>query len=334
MKSVGHALACRRWNWGRIVRHAIACPTIALVIAGCGHQQKPAAELPTVKVQTIEAQPTRTPDIFEVAGTVRPKLWAEVSSKVMAAVLEVPVRAGDAVGAGQLLARLDDRDLRAEFDRAKADFDRYKTLLEKQAVTPAEFDAVRSRYRVAETALSYAQITAPFDGVVVRKLCDVGDLAAPGKPLFVVEAPFDYRLEANVPERFPVAVGAKLHVVIDATGEKCVGEVGEVVPAADPASRSFLVKINLQCRQALKTGMFGRAQFVSGERFAMFVPKGAVHERGQLTYVFVVGDGRAQMRLVKTGKSYLDAVEILSGLQTGERVIVAGEVSDGQPVTQ
>jgi RND family efflux transporter MFP subunit len=307
---------------------------LLLLATACGRHETVPEKLPAVRVETVEAQLTRTPDVFEVAGTVRPKLWAEVSSKVMAGILEIPVKAGDAVGAGQLLAKLDDRELRAEFDRAKADFDRYKTLLEKQAVTRAEFDAVQSRYRVAEAALSYAQIVAPFDGVVARKLAEVGDMAAPGRPLFVVEAPFEYRLEANVPERFPVALGAKLHVVIDATGEKCVGEVGEVVPAADPASRSYLVKVNLQCRQPLKSGMFGRAQFLRGERFGIFVPKSAVRERGQLTYVFVAEAGHARMRLVRTGKSYLDAVEILSGLQSGERVIVAGDVSDGQPVTQ
>ena len=133
--------------------------------------------------------------------------------------------------------------------------------------------------------------------------------------------------------RLGFALYAKLPVLVDATGETCNGTVGEVVPAADPVSRSFLVKINLQCRQGLKTGMFGRAQLILGERFAMFVPKNAVHERGQLTYVFVMADGRAQMRLVKTGKNYLDAVEILSGLQSGERVIVAGDVADGQPVS-
>jgi multidrug efflux system membrane fusion protein len=310
---------------------------LAILVAfatACGHKQKPAAELPAVKVETIEAQLTRTPDIAEVVGTVRPKLYAEVSAKITAAVLEIPVKDGEPVGTGQLLAKLDSRDLQAEFDRAKADFDRYKTLLAQQAATPAEFESVQSRYRVAEAALSYAQITAPFDGVVVRKLVDVGDQASPGKPLFIVEQPFDYRLEANVPERFSVGVGAKLYVVIDATGEKCEGVVGEVIPAADPVTRSFLVKIDLQCRQGLKTGMFGRAQLMLGERFAMFVPKIAVHERGQLTYIFVVHDGRAQMRLVKTGKSYLDAVEILSGLQTGERVVVAGEVADGQPVRE
>jgi RND family efflux transporter MFP subunit len=303
----------------------------------CGHKhERPADQLPAAKVEAIEVQLQRTPDISEVVGTVRAKLTATVSAKVTATIQQIPVRAGDFVGTGQELAKLDDRDLRAEFERRKADYDRYKTLLEKQAVTPAEFDAVQSRYRVAEANLSYASIVAPFDGVVGRKLCDVGDLASPGKPLFVVEQPTDFRLEAQVPERFAnaIGVGKSVYVVIDATQERCNGTIREIDPVGDSTSRSFLVKIDLQCKQPLKSGMFGRAELIIGERFGMFVPKSAVHERGQLTYVFAIQDGRAQMRLVKTGKSYLDALEILSGLQQGERVIVAGEVADGQPVSQ
>lgn len=314
---------------------ALQIALIAAIVTGCGHKPERGADnRPPVKVETLEALLTRTPDIYEVAGTVRPKLSAAVASKVMASILEIPVKNGDPVGAGQLLAKLDDRELRAEFDRAKADFDRYKTLLDKQAATPAEFEAVQSRYRVAEAAVSHSQITAPFDGVVAGKFCDVGHLASPGKALFIIEQPFDYRLEANVPERYPVGVGTKLYALIDATGEKCEGTVSEVAPASDPASRSFLVKIDLQCRQALKSGMFGRAQLMLGERFGMFVPKAAVHERGQLTSVFIADAGHARMRLVRTGKAYLDAIEILSGVQVGEHVIVAGEVADGQPVSQ
>jgi len=309
----------------------------ALVVAGCSHKRESAENAgPAARVQTLEVKLQRTPDVNEVVGTVRAKLTATVSAKVMATIQQIPVRTGDFVGAGQELAKLDDRDLRAEFERRKADYDRYKTLLEKQAVTPAEFDAVQSRYRVAEANLSHASIAAPFDGVVGQKLCDVGDLASPGKTLFVVEQPTDFRLEAQVPERFAnaIGVGKSVYVVIDATQERCDGTIREIDPVGDSTSRSFLVKIDLQCKQPLKSGMFGRAELIIGERFGMFVPKSAVHERGQLTYVFAVQGGRAQMRLVKTGKSYLDAVEILSGLQQGERVIVAGEVADGQPVSQ
>ena len=175
----------------------VSLAALALLV-GCGRREATAPEGPLVKVQTIEAQIQRVPDIYEAVGTVRAKLTATVSAKMMATIQEVLVRAGDPVRRGQELARLDDRDLRAEYERAKADFARSKALLEKQAATPSEFDAVQSRYRVAEANLSYTSITAPFDGVVGQKLCDAGDLAAPGKALFLVEQPTDFRLETQV----------------------------------------------------------------------------------------------------------------------------------------
>jgi RND family efflux transporter MFP subunit len=320
---------------------------IALVVAtgiwllqiSCQREQQSVPQAGTpVRVQTVEIQPQRTPDIHEIMGTVRPKVSATISAKLMAAIEKIYVKAGNAMSEGQQLAQLDDRELRAEFERAKADYDRFNALLEKQAVTRAEFDAVQSRYRVAEAALSYANITAPFDGIVAEKLCDVGDLTSPGKPLFVVEKPTEFRLETQVPERLAGAatVGKRLDVTVDATGEKCTGAIGEVVPTADPTTRSFLVKIDLQCKAPLRSGMFGRALLPVGERHALFAPKNAVHERGQLTFVFVVGDGRAHMRLVKTGKGSADSVEVLSGLRPGERIAVSaeGELEDGYRVEE
>jgi multidrug efflux system membrane fusion protein len=309
----------------------------AALLAGCGHKAETGpSNLPAAKVQTLRVDLQQTPEIYEVVGTVRPKVSATVSSKVMTTIEEIPVKAGDTVTAGQLLAKLDDRELRAEFDRTKSDYDRLKTLLAQQAIAQSEFDTVNARYRVAQAALSYARVVAPFDGVVASKSCDAGDLAAPNKPLFVIEQTSAYRLEARVPERFAVAgaVGKSVHVIIDATGEKCVGTIGESEPSAEAVSRGFLVKIDLDCRQPLKSGMFGRAQLLTGERPALFVNKSVVHQRGQLTYLFVVADGHAQMRLIKPGKEYLDAVEILSGLQAGERVVTSGEVADGQPVSE
>jgi RND family efflux transporter MFP subunit len=303
---------------------------------GCGRHKTAEAKSPAVKVQTLEVQLQRAPEIYEAAGSVRAKLTATVSPRVMATIQQISVKAGDSVLAGAELAKLDDRVIRAEYDRAKADYERFKNLLEKEAATRAEFDAVQSRYRTAEANLSYADITAPFDGVVGQKLCDVGDLASPGKALFVIEQPSDFRLETQVPERFAgvIGVGKSVHVLIDATGEKCAGIIGEVDSAGDPASHTFVVKIDLQCQQALKSGQFGRAQLLIGERTGTFVPRAAVHERGQLTYVLVAADGTARMRLVKTGQEYLDLVEALSGLQPGDRVIVSadGEVADGQRV--
>lgn len=309
----------------------------ALALYGCGHRTEPVANTTTaVSVETLTMHLQRTPEIFEVVGTVRPRVSATISAKVLAAVEEVAVKAGDVVTNGQLLARLDARELAAEFDRARADYERIKTLVEQQAAAPAELDAVYARYRVAQAALSNTRVVAPFDGVIASKLCDVGDMAAPNKPLFIIEQTDRYRLEAFVPERYAAAaaIGKHVHVIPEVTGEKCQGVIGESEPTADTASRSFLIKIDLDCRQPVKSGGFGRAQLIIGERFALFVPREAIHVHGQLMYVFVAENNRATMRLVKLGQEYLGAVEILSGVNPDERVIVKAEgvLRDGAPI--
>ncbi|MBM3858581.1 MAG: efflux RND transporter periplasmic adaptor subunit [Verrucomicrobia bacterium] len=311
---------------------------LAVALAGCERatQPPPAADAPPVKVQTAVVQPQKIPDIYEVVGTVRPKVGATVSPKVMATIQQIPVKPGDTVKAGDVLAQLDDREMRAGFERAQSDYDRYKKLLDQGVATAVEFQSAEERYRVAKAALSHASITAPFDGIVADKLCEVGDLAVPGKPLFTVEQSNDYRLEAYVPERYSgaVPVGATVHVIVEAIGGECDATVGEVIPASDPASRSFLIKVDLHRRKPLKSGLFGRAQIVVGERTGLFVPKTAVRERGQLTFVYLTHEGRVQMRLVRLGKTHGDKVELLSGVEAGEKLIVSaeGELSDGRRV--
>ncbi len=309
----------------------------ALVGCGRGTEHHRTREAPSVKVETVTVDAQRTPDIVDVTGTIRAVKTATVSARVLAVVEKVHVNVGDVVGTGMVLAELDERELRAEYERARLDFERMKVLLEKQAATKAEFDAAQARYRVAETALSHAKIRALFDGLVTRKWCEPGDMAAPGKPLFEMEQPTAFRFEAEVPERHRnvVNVGKAVHVVVDATGEKCVGKVGEVSPVADASSRSFTAKIDLNCRLPVQSGQFGRAELIVGERFGMFVTRGAVHRRGQLTFVYVVEESRARMRLVRTGREYLDLVEIVSGLERGERVVTRsdGYLVDGQRVS-
>ena len=310
---------------------------IVALVAACGHKTERVEDSrPPVKVQTLAIEFTATPNLVEVVGTVRARVTTTIAAKIAATIREVGVKAGETVTAGQVLATLDDRAVRAEYDRAQADHERYRALQAKAAATPAEVQAVQMRYRVAEAALSDCQLVAPFAGLVTGKSCDIGDLATPGKPLFTVEQPTDFRLEINVPEHDAAGVeaGKTIGCVIEGTGEKCEGQVDEIIPLADPVTRTVLVKIALKCRQPLKSGMFGHAQLLSGERRVMLVPKSAVHERGQLTFVFIAESGRARMRLVRTGKADLDVVEILSGVQAGERIIVAGEVADGQPVSQ
>jgi RND family efflux transporter MFP subunit len=182
--------------------------------------------------------------------------------------------------------------------------------------------------QAALAQLSYTVVTAPFDGVITEKKIEVGELASPGQVLLKIEDPRRLRLEATVAERDLKAVsrGDRLAVVIDALDARALsGTVAQVLPTGDPATHTFLVKIDLPPTPGLKSGMFGRVQLDTGSSETLVVPKAARVERGALTGVFVVGpDMIARLRWVKVGRSVGDGVEILSGLNPGERVLADG----------
>jgi RND family efflux transporter MFP subunit len=170
--------------------------------------------------------------------------------------------------------------------------------------------------------------------VVTRKLADVGDLAMPGKPLLEIEAPTSLRFEADLPEAIldRVKLGAKMPVRLAKVVE---GIVSEISPVADPVSRTFNVKLDLPPTEGLRTGQFGRVSVPVAEVKLLLVPQSAVLKRGQMELIFVAQQGTAALRLVKTGKVLEDRVEVLSGLEEGEQVIVSesAQLTDGQPVT-
>lgn len=283
-------------------------------------------------------------------GTVRAKLRATVEAKVSGRIEKMLVSPGQTVRAGELLAQLDVREVQARLDQAltlreqfSRDTERLRRLLKNNAVSHQEFETVESRYRVAvasateaETMLGYARVTAPFAAVVTRKLADVGDLAAPGKPLAELEDPSALRLEADVPEALiaRVRLGDRLPVRAATSLAGLEGVVSEIAPAADPASRTFLVKVDLPPGTTLRSGQFARVLVPVAETSALRVPAGAVVQRGQMELVFVETKRVAQLRLVKTGKRVGDEVELVSGVEAGERVVTerVAQLRDGQPL--
>lgn len=320
-----------------------------LLLGGCHKKRMSSPEsLPAVlvHVETIEAKPH--PATEEVVGTVRPKLHSVIEAKVSGRIEKMLVTPGQKVKAGELLAQLDVREIQAKLDQALAvrrqtesELKRYQTLRAEQVVTPAEFEAVQSRYQVAaastseaETMLGYAKITAPFDGVVTRKLADVGDLAAPGKPLIELEDPHALQFEAAVPEAIiaKVSLDAKLPVRI--MSQEREAAVSEIAPSADPNSRTFLVKLDLPAATGLRAGEFGRVEIPVSETNVLRAPASAVIQRGQMELVFIVANNHAELRLVKTGRRFGNEIELLSGVSAGEEVLSKGTASlvDGQAV--
>ena len=228
---------------------------------------------------------------------------------------------------------------------AKADADqaseRLQALLAKKNQIIARIDQAKADTANAEAFLSHTRILSPIDGIVTTKPADLGQMAAPGTHLLSVEDESHYRLEALVEESriSRIHLGDTVSVSIDALGQKpMAGQVSEIVPALDPASRSTIIKIDLRAPDSstlFRSGLFGKARFNTGAKQVLTVPVQSVLERGQLTFVYVVDPAKiAHMRLIQTGKRYGDRVEILSGLSEGDQVVLEplSAVKDGAAV--
>jgi RND family efflux transporter MFP subunit len=207
--------------------------------------------------------------------------------------------------------------------RLKAAQANYEMARSKRAQLDPRLAGAEQAVRSATIMRDYAKIAAPFSGIVTAKSVEPGNLATPGAPLLTIEQDGVYRLEASVNEsRLPAArAGAIVEVALEGVDRRLNARVSEVVPAVDAASRSSIVKIDLPAIPQLRSGMFGRAFFPLASRKVVEVPASAIVERGQLQSVFVAEDGTARTRLITTGQRANDAVEVLSGLSAGEKVV-------------
>lgn len=338
-----------------------ASPLLSLFVSGliafttgCGQKHEPQAapgeSLPSAQVRVQKIESVRQPTLEEVVGTVQPKLQAVIEAKVSGRITRLPVTLSQSVKQGDVLAELATQEIQAKLDQASAafrqaelDFNRTSNLRQQNAATQAELDAAQARYSVAKAAVaeaealsSYSKVLAPFDGVVARKLADEGDLAMPGKPLLELEGRTGLRLVADVPSLLAshVLPDAKLAVRVDTVPDAIMGTVAEISPAADPASRTVRVKVDLPSTPGVRSGQFGRLAVPVSDSEFLFVPPQALVQRGQLEILFVAAEGKAHLRLVRAGKQTTQGIEILSGLVPGEAVVTEGAalLRDGQPL--
>jgi RND family efflux transporter MFP subunit len=319
-----------------------------LLFTGCGSKEEPATPMVSaapqkvIQAAVVEAKPMSVPIRVEVTGQVAPIYQATLSSRFQGSIDKLLVREGTKVSKGQLLIQLDSRDLRAELARvnaeienAKAHLDRMNQLYIQDAVSKQEMENATRAYRVAEASrnaveaqLSYTTVRAPFDGVITEKKVEAGELASPGQPLLKMEDPLHLRLEATVAEGDlrSVSQGYTIPILIDALGgQELIGRVSQILPAGDPQTHTFMVKVDLPKAEGLRTGMFGRFPLEKGVTQTILVPVTTLVERGELSSVYVVGVDRiARLRWVKVGRRFDKQVEILSGINEGERVLVDG----------
>lgn len=327
-------------------------PLILAFVSGCA-RRKPVSAPPEagfMAVQTSVVVRETQPAVIEMPATVRPAERAVISSKLTGTIATLPWGLGQAVSAGGVLVTLSVPETEARVRQAQAQLaeaaraaERERTLVAKGVNPPDSLRDAEDRLRFAqaglaeaEAMLAYASIRAPFAGVITEKPVLPGDLATPGLPLLTLESTARLRAEGAVPEQAvaSLSIGDSLPVVVQDGAAPVAGRIEELSTAADALSRSVLVKVALPAGSA-RSGQFARLQVTAGLSDSLFIPPSALTRFGQMERVFVVTDGHAVLRLVKTGRTTGDRLEILSGLNAGEQIVLAppAALREGQRVT-
>lgn len=311
----------------------------------------------TVRSKTAAVVTPRIPGVIIV---MRAKEGDRVKRGDVIARLDAQETQATALAAGNAVEdaqrALDEAQSRKKL--ADAQYERYRQLFKGDAVSRQDFElketdkelalqgVARAEARLkqaqhqssgAGTIADYTKIVAPISGIITSRTADLGATVFPAQPLFTIEDETGYQLELAIPESMAAKVrpGSAVQITLDALGSSFAARIAEVVPAADPASRTFIAKVPL-VQKGLKSGMFGRGAITLGTVVSgMSVSRTSLIERGALTSVWVVETGNiARLRLVKVGRTVGDRLEILAGLSAGERVVINGveKVSDGVKV--
>jgi RND family efflux transporter MFP subunit len=331
-----------------MIRRLIALSAITLGAAACGHEE--AAELPATAApgRTITVASEKLTATMPVEGTVQAKHRTEVTTRMMARISSLPVEVGTTVSPGTVLVRLGTDDIAANRAKAEAAVTaataardeaarhaaRMDTLLAQDVVAQVQRDQAHlqlaqaesqvalatATLREVETAASYATIRASFDGAVVARYADAGDMAAPGTPILVVEdaKPRDVVLAVPADVAAELEIGMPVRVT---SLDDCVAEapIRAIAAGADPMTRTVEVRVEVPAHWA--TGVSATALVPSGTHTGVAIPTEAVIRRGQLTGVNVVSDAGVAVRWIRLGRSLDDSrVLVLSGLEPGDRI--------------
>ena len=343
-----------------------------ILLSACGDSKtKGEAEQAPAKVTLQTVSLSTYADEVTFTGNVEGDRRVSLSTKIMGPILSMPFDEGAQVSAGQTVARIKSDDVSAKRAQVKANlieaqaalknveinYVRVKSLYDNKTATKKEMDDIEMAYNMAKARVSaveemekevtdvigYGEIISPIHGFVVKKMAQEGDMAVPGMPLMIIEDLSLLKINARVPETeiHLFKKNDKVKVRIDALPDVILnGIVEQINPGGNPASRQFEVKVMLtdikpEYRAMIKSGMYAKVMLGKESKQSVMIPENSLIKRGQLEGLFVVSDNRtALLRWVKTGQRNGDRIEILSGLQESERIVMSSDVKlkDGQKV--
>jgi RND family efflux transporter MFP subunit len=354
---------------------ALAMLVLSAGLSGCGDKAKdqPVAQASaTVQATVVTVEKASLAVVATAPGNVIAQQQAMISSRLMGFLREINVQEGQRVVAGQKLFAVDPTDIQGQVAMARAglsqaeaalgdaknDYDRFGALYKEEAIPKMQWDKIRLQYQMTQQQVSmaragydtaaaqmkYATVTAPFAGVITQKMANAGAMAAPGQPVLMLENTDKLQVQTSVANDVfsQLKLGTSVAIQAERQGADIIGKVANLVPSADPVTHSHLVKIDLPKDANLRSGSFVQVAFALGQREAVQVPVAAVLTRAGITGVFVVdAQGIANYRMVRTGSASAGQVEILAGLNPGERVVTSsatalqnGDKVVGQAPTQ
>lgn len=334
---------------------------VATGLTGCGQEETDTAShesnVQVVKANVETVSLGTIPLKAVVPGAVVPDQKAQIASRLMGYIKNLDVKVGQEVKAGQLLFSIDSTDVNSQILKAqsgyqqaqaalkdaKLDYDRFSKLYKEDSVSKQQFDKISLQYKVAQenlvaaktglnqakSQLNYANVKAPFDGVVVEKMAVAGGLAAPGNPVLTLENLKSLSVQTQVAEDLFAVLrpGDEAEVRIDGQKKVLTGTIYTLVSAADPKTRTHTVKLSLPPLVNVNSGTFARVGFKRGERQTMMIPKSAVLNRSGVEGVFVMEDEKAYFHMVRLGEEIGDRIEVKAGLNLGDTIVIDNNIS-------
>ncbi len=335
------------------IRPLLLALALPFALAGCSHQTDSSANSNTahdVQASVLTLSSANLPQTAGFPGSVAAVQQIPVASRIMGYVRAINVEAGESVKQGQLLITVDPTDVQGQVEMsgaglaqaeaaladAKADYDRFGDLYREEAIPKAQWDKIRLQYTVAqqqvnaaraghttaEGQMRYAEIRAPFAGIITQRQTSIGALAAPGQPLLTLVNPAHLEVQTQVPEDVfdTLKTGESVQMHIESTD--VTGKIEALVTAADPSTHTHLVKIALPSNQGVSSGMFAQVNFTTGGNSGLRIPDSVIVDRAGISGVFVVDSKNiAHFRMIRKGAASNGQTDITAGLTAGERVV-------------
>ncbi|MVT10573.1 efflux RND transporter periplasmic adaptor subunit [Chitinophaga tropicalis] len=327
-----------------------------LIFSSCGSKNRN-KETTESAIPVIAEEAGRTSTVREtsVSGNIEGSQTVHLGFMVGGKVNFIAANEGQPIKEGQLLASLDAQNYSiakeisdVNVGKAQDEFNRLKIMYERKSISESDFTKItlglqeaKAQQKLQAKNLADTRLYSPISGVLLKKNTEVGEITAAGTPLFVVSAINTVKVNAYIPESelSNVKLGQEATVFVGALNETLTGKVTEVGAAADPASRAFMVKINLgNPGLRVRPGMIAEIKIASGHTSEILaLPAEAVlHDLDNQSYVYVIDKSRnkAFKRKVSVGQLSGNRIEITSGVLPGELVVTGGQqkLNDGSSV--